>query len=123
MPVFLANENLVLGTTTNNSVSSKDLRCQLHSVDTPGFIGRSVDLAECDPITDGSYGTCYSYAPVTSQPDGELLTSWSFHALNSNVVIPVIYSAGSFSHVIGHGQAETPGAGEPGELQTFAYGA
>jgi hypothetical protein len=36
-------------------------------------------------------------------------------------VIPVIYSAGPFSHVIGYGQAETPVAGEPGVLQTFAY--
>jgi hypothetical protein len=72
-------------------------------------------------INDGAVATYFEYAPVTSQYNGQLLTSWSFYALTSNQVIPVIYSAGPFSHVIGYGQAETPVAGEPGVLQTFAY--
>ena len=72
-------------------------------------------------INDGAVATYFEYAPVTSQYSGEILTSWSFYALTSNQVIPVIYSAGPNSHVIGYGQAETPVAGEPGVLQTFAY--
>jgi hypothetical protein len=72
-------------------------------------------------INDGAVATYFEYAPVTSQYNGEVLTSWSFYALTSNQVIPVIYSAGQDSHVIGYGQAETPVAGEPGVLQTFAY--
>jgi hypothetical protein len=72
-------------------------------------------------ISDGAVATYFEYAPVTSQYDGRILTSWSFYALTSNQVIPVIFSAGPSSHVIGYGQAETPVAGEPGVLQTFAY--
>jgi hypothetical protein len=72
-------------------------------------------------INDGAVATYFEYAPVTSQYNGQILTSWSFYALTSNQVIPVIYSAGPFTHVIGYGQAETPVAGEPGVLQTFAY--
>jgi hypothetical protein len=72
-------------------------------------------------INDGTLPVYFEYAPVTSQYNGEILTSWSFYALTGNQVIPVIYSAGANSHVIGYGQAETPVAGEPGVLQTFAY--
>jgi hypothetical protein len=72
-------------------------------------------------ISDGAVATYFEYAPVTSQYNNDILTSWSFYALTSNQVIPVIYSAGANSHVIGYGQAETPVAGEPGVLQTFAY--
>jgi hypothetical protein len=72
-------------------------------------------------INDGAVATYFEYAPVTSQYNNQILTSWSFYALTSNQVIPVIYSAGANSHVIGYGQAATPVAGESGVLQTFAY--
>ena len=38
------------------------------------------------------------------------------YAASSDQVIPVIFSAGVDSHLIGYGQAETPVAGEPGVL-------
>jgi hypothetical protein len=80
----------------------------------PSAIGSSV-------ISDGAVATYFAYDQVTSQYNNQILASMSFYALTNDQLIPMIYSAGANSKVIGYGQAITPVAGEPDVMQTFAY--
>jgi hypothetical protein len=68
-------------------------------------------------ISDGCVNCLFKYTSITSQYNGQKLQSWSFYALNTDPVIPVIF--GPDGTVIGYGQADTP-TGSSG-LQTFAY--
>ncbi|MEO6983516.1 MAG: hypothetical protein ABI072_10440 [Edaphobacter sp.] len=68
-------------------------------------------------VSDGCTNCLFKDTPVTSQYNGTTLQSWSFYALNTNPVYPVIF--GPDGTVIGYGEAATPTAA--GGLQTFAY--
>lgn len=68
-------------------------------------------------ISDGCTNCLFNYTPVTSQYNGQALKSWSFYALTTDPVIPVIF--GPDGTVIGYGQADIPTSSSG--LQTFAY--
>jgi hypothetical protein len=114
-----AGEDLAIGTATTSSAGNRTYDVNFTASSDQVTLGVPSSAPGGSAIADGSVSTYYAYTPVTSQYEGHTLTSWSFYALNSNVVVPVIYSAGPFSHVIGYGEAVTPDGTD--QLQTFDY--